>query len=125
MIDPHAGAPVRLRLGILGTARIAPTAVIEPAKQMPEVQVIGVASRDRMRAERFARGHGIPRVHSSYRQLLDDPTVDAVYIALPNSLHYDWVIDALRAGKHVLCEKPLAANAAQADRMGDVANQAG
>lgn len=59
-----------------------------------------------MRAQTYAKRHGIPHVHASYQALLDDPEIDAVYVALPNALHYEWAMKALKAGKHVLLEKP-------------------
>jgi predicted dehydrogenase len=86
---------------------------------------VAIAARDRERAEKFAAKHGIPRVHASYDALLDDPDVDAVYNPLPNGLHCEWTLRALDAGKHVLCEKPLAANAAEAARMQQAAEKAG
>ena len=84
---------------------------------MPEVEVVAVAARDRARAEKFARKHGIPTVHDSYEALLADPTIDAVYNPLPNGLHGEWTIAALEAGKHVLCEKPFTANAEEAEEV--------
>lgn len=110
-----AGSP--LRMGILGAARIAPMAVVRPARRVAGVEVTSVAARDPDRAGRFAKRHGIPVVHPSYEALLADPDVDAVYNPLPNSLHAEWTVRALEAGKHVLCEKPLASNAAEAERM--------
>src|SRR5262245_6154694 len=114
-----------LRIGILGAARIAPMALVRPARDVPEARVLAVAARDRQRAERFAQRHGIPRVHPSYQALLDDPEIDAVYIPLPNGLHCEWSVRALEAGKHVLCEKPIASNAVEATRMAEVAVKTG
>lgn len=114
-----------LRIGILGAARIAPMALIRPARAVRDVSVTSVAARDPTRAQAFAAKHGIPRVHPSYEALLADPAIDAVYNPLPNSLHCEWSIRALQAGKHVLCEKPIASNAAEAERMADVAQQTG
>ena len=99
--------------------------VIRPAAQLAEVDVVAVAARDVARAERFARRHGIPRVHSSYDALLDDSEIDAVYNPLPNGLHCDWTLRALEAGKHVLCEKPIASNADEAQRMATAADKSG
>ncbi len=113
----------KLRLGLLGAARIAPAALIRPARVVPEACVVAVAARDPGRARAFAKRHGLPRVHESYQALIQDPELDAVYIPLPNSLHAEWTIRALKAGKHVLCEKPMAANANQAQQMADVAAQ--
>jgi predicted dehydrogenase len=114
-----------LRIGILGAARIAPMALVRPARRVPEVAVSAVAARDPARAQAFASKHGIPRVHPSYDALLADPELDAVYNPLPNSLHCEWSIKALQAGKHVLCEKPMAANAAEAERMAGAARATG
>jgi predicted dehydrogenase len=110
-----------VRIGILGTARIAPAALIKPAKKSAEVVVAAVAARDVSRAEGFAAKHGIDRVHASYEALIADPNVDAVYIPLPNALHGRWTRAALEAGKHVLCEKPFAANAVEAREIADLA----
>jgi predicted dehydrogenase len=118
-------APRPLRLGILGAARIAPMAVVRPARALPGVEVAAVAARDTARAERFARRHGIPRVHASYEALIADDTLDAVYNPLPNSHHAEWSIRALEAGRHVLCEKPLASNATEAEQMGEAAARTG
>ncbi|MCH6562782.1 MAG: Gfo/Idh/MocA family oxidoreductase [Myxococcales bacterium] len=117
--------PAPLRIGILGAARIAPMALVRPARAVPGVTLLAVAARDPEKARAFARKHGIPRVHPSYDALLCDPEIDAVYNPLPNSLHCEWSIRALRAGKHVLCEKPMAANAAEAERMAQAAADAG
>jgi predicted dehydrogenase len=113
-----------LRIGILGAARIAPMALVRPAREVPEAQAFAVAARDPARAESFASKHGIPRVHKSYDALLADPEIDAVYNPLPNSLHCEWTLRALAAGKHVLCEKPLASNADEAQRMATAAEHA-
>lgn len=114
-----------LRIGILGAARIAPMALIKPARQLPEVEVAAIAARDPGRARRFAERHGIRRVHEGYAALLADGEIDAVYNPLPNGLHCEWTIRALEAGKHVLCEKPLAANAEEAERMAEAARHSG
>jgi predicted dehydrogenase len=111
----------RLRIGILGAARIAPSALIKPAKGSGEVVVAAVAARDGARAHAFAAQHGISRVHDSYEALLADPDLDAVYNPLPNSLHGRWTRAALAGGKHVLCEKPFTANATEAREVAELA----
>jgi predicted dehydrogenase len=106
-----------LRIGILGAARIAPMALIRPARQVPEAAIVAVAARDPARAQAFATKHGIPRALPSYDALINDPEIDAIYNPLPNSLHAAWSIRAMEAGKDVLCEKPLASNADEASQM--------
>ncbi len=115
----------KLRIGTLGCARITPIALLRPAREVVPAQIVAVASRDLRRAQRFATEHGIPRAYGDYQHLIDDDGVDAIYNPLPNSLHHRWTIAALRAGKHVLCEKPIAANAAQAEEMHQVATESG
>jgi len=110
-----------LRIGILGAARIAPLAVVRPARAVPGVQVTAIAARDRNRAEAFAKKHDIGRVHASYDELVDDPDVDAIYIPLPNGLHAEWTLRAIAVGKHVLCEKPFTSNEAEALQVADAA----
>ena len=117
-------SPAPLRIGILGAARIAPWAVIDPARRLPGVEVVAVAARDPARALAFTRRHAVPRLHTSYADLLADPAIDAVYNPLPNSLHAEWSLRALAAGKHVLCEKPIAANAAEAEQLAQAAQAA-
>jgi len=114
-----------LRFGILGAAKIAPGALVEPARLGPEASVDVVGARDPERARRFAVEHGIPRVARDYAEVINDPEIDVIYNPLPMNLHEYWTIQALRAGKHVLCEKPFAANAAEAERMVEVATQTG
>ena len=104
---------------------IVPIALAYPAHKVPEVQVTAIAARDPKRAKRFARLLRIPRVHQTYDDLLADPEIDAIYNPLPNSLHAEWTIKALRAGKHVLCEKPFASNAREATEMAKVARETG
>jgi predicted dehydrogenase len=110
-----------LRIGVLGAARIAPMAIVRPAREVSGATVTAVAARDAERAKAFAAKHDIPRVHTSYADLVDDPDVDAVYIPLPNGLHAEWTLRAIAAGKHVLCEKPFTANAAEAIKVADAA----
>jgi len=114
-----------VRIGVLGAARIAPPALIHPARMLEGVQVAAIAARDRSRAAGFAAKHGIATVHDSYDALLADPDIDAIYNPLPNGLHGRWTIAALRAGKHVLCEKPFTANADEADSVAEVAHGTG
>jgi predicted dehydrogenase len=114
-----------LRWGILSTASIAREKVIPGIQKADRCRVVAIASRDRARAEEVARQAGIPAAHSSYEALLADPNVDAVYIPLPNHLHAEWTIAAARAGKHVLCEKPLALTATDAERMVAIAEAQG
>lgn len=114
-----------LRFGILGAARIAPMALVTPARRVPEAEIAAIAARDVTRARAFAAKHGIAKVHDSYDALLADSAIDAVYNPLPNGLHCEWTIRALRAGKHVLCEKPIASNAEEAARMADAARESG
>jgi predicted dehydrogenase len=106
-----------LRWGILSTAGIATEKTIPGIRRAARCEVVAIGSRDVARARAVADRHGIARVHGSYEALLADPDVDAVYIPLPNHLHGEWTIAAARAGKHVLCEKPLATTAAEAERM--------
>jgi predicted dehydrogenase len=111
-----------LRFGILGAARIAPLALIQPAKILPEVSVAAVAASTADKARAFAGEHNIATVSESYAALVESPQIDAIYNALPPNLHEHWSVAALKAGKHVLCEKPFAMNAAQAKRMVMAAN---
>lgn len=120
---PDASTP--LRIGILGAARIAPLALIAPARAQSGAQVYAVAARDAEKARVFAARHGIPQVHRSYEALLADPQVDAIYNPLPNSHHGLWTLRALAAGKHVLCEKPFTANAEEAARVAEAARASG
>ncbi|HEY2981377.1 MAG TPA: Gfo/Idh/MocA family oxidoreductase [Anaerolineales bacterium] len=114
-----------VRIGILGAAAIVPMALTGPARSVADVEIAAVAARDPARARPFARKHRIPRVHATYADLLADPAIDAVYNPLPNGLHAEWTIRALRAGKHVLCEKPFASNADEAEQMARAAAETG
>jgi predicted dehydrogenase len=101
-----------LRLGLLSTAKIN-LEILAAAAGTDRVQVVAVASRDAARAETYAREHGVARAHGSYEALLAGPDVDAIYIPLPNGLHHEWTMRSLRAGKHVLCEKPYSRHPAE------------
>jgi predicted dehydrogenase len=120
---PATKAP--LRLGVLGASRIAPFAIYRPARHIEGVEVAAIAARDRARAEKVASKFGVGRIHDGYDALLADPGIDAIYVPLPNSLHSRWAIAALEAGKHVLCEKPLASNADEARAMAEAAARSG
>src|SRR5512137_1116848 len=113
-----------LRWGLLGTARIN-RMLIPPLRVSAGNRLLAVASRDAARAAAYASEWGIERAHGSYEALLADPEIDAVYIPLPNHLHAEWTIRAARAGKHVLCEKPLALTVAEVDAMEAAAREAG
>lgn len=114
-----------LRWGILSTADIGRKKVIPGIQAADRSTVVAIASRDVDRAHAAATALGIPRVHGTYEALLADPDVDAVYIPVPNHLHATWTIAAARAGKHVLCEKPLAMTAGDAQRMVEACASAG
>ena len=114
-----------IRFGVLGAARITPKALIQASTNVSSMQIIRVAARDEQRAEAFAAEHDIDAVSASYQELIEAADVDVVYNPLPMHLHAEWSIKALRAGKHVLCEKPFASNAAEAQEMVDVARTEG
>jgi D-xylose 1-dehydrogenase (NADP+, D-xylono-1,5-lactone-forming) len=111
-----------VKIGILSTAHIN-RLFIGGARRSDDVEIVAVASRDAQRAQEYAREHEIPRAHGSYEALLEDPEVEAVYISLPNSLHIEWSERALRAGKHVLCEKPLSRRASEVERAFELAQR--
>ena len=115
----------RLRWGVLSTASIGRVKVIPAIRKAPHCEVVAIASRDAALAASVAGELGIANAHGSYEALLADADVEAVYIPLPNHLHATWATAAARAGKHVLCEKPLALSAADAERMIEVADRAG
>ncbi len=106
-----------MRFGILGVSHFAIRRMLPAMRLVPGVQVVAIASRDGGKAAAAAREHGIARAHGSYQELLADPEVDAVYNPLPNHLHVAWSERAADAGKHVLCEKPIALTAAEARRL--------
>jgi xylose dehydrogenase (NAD/NADP) len=113
-----------VRWGILSTARIN-RALIGGIAAAPNAELAAVASRDEARAGAYASEHGIPRAYGSYEELLADPEIEAVYNPLPNMLHVPWSVKALEAGKHVLCEKPMAPRAADVEGAFDVAERTG
>ncbi len=104
----------RVRWGILGAGFIADYQFIPAVKASPRGEVVAVAARDADRAAAFAQRHAIPRSVAGYERLISDPDVEAVYVALPNSAHAEWTMAAAAAGKHVICEKPLARDAREA-----------
>jgi len=112
-----------VRWGILSTARIN-RALVPPLRDSPLSELVAVASRTHERADAYAREQSIPRAYGSYDELLDDADVEAVYISLPNGPHVEWSIRALEAGKHVLCEKPLARLPEDVERAFDAAARA-
>jgi predicted dehydrogenase len=111
-----------IRIGLLSTADIHRAHLGAVAETSP---IVAVASRNRAKAEAFAREHGIERVHGSYKELLADPELDAVVIALPNALHHEWTMRALAEGKHVLCEKPYTRHPREAQAAWDEAERRG
>jgi predicted dehydrogenase len=113
-----------VRLGVISTARIN-TSVLKGARESDRVDVIAVASRELARATAYAVEYEIDRPYGSYEALLADPDVEALYISLPNSLHVEWSIAALEAGKHVLCEKPFARSPEKVERAFDTAEHNG
>lgn len=118
-------APVRM--GILGCAGVVEYAIMAVLPQVPEIQIAAIASRDRRKSEEFVRRHGLPieTIRASYEAVIADPALDAIYVPLPNSLHCEWTIRALEAGKAVLCEKPLAVNAIEAERVAHTVERTG
>jgi len=110
--------------GIISTADIN-RKVIPGAQGSPKVELVAVASRDRGRAEEYARAWGIERAYGSYEALLEDAEIEAVYVSLPNTMHCEWSIRALEAGKHVLCEKPMSRHPEEVEEAFDAADRAG
>jgi len=113
-----------VRWGLLSTARIN-EAILEGARQSDRTEIVAVASRDAARAEAYAAERGLARAYGSYDELLADDDIDVVYNSLPNSMHVDWSIRALEAGKHVLCEKPLDRRVEAVERAFDAAESSG
>lgn len=116
---------MKVRWGILGAAKIALTKVI-PAMQRSEwCEIVAIASRDLSKAKAAAADLNIPKAYGSYQELLDDDSIEAVYNPLPNHLHVPWTMNAAEAGKHVLCEKPIALDAVEAKTLIEVRNRTG
>jgi D-xylose 1-dehydrogenase (NADP+, D-xylono-1,5-lactone-forming) len=113
-----------VRWGVVSTADIN-RKLLAGAAESTDVEVVAVGSRDLDRARTFADRHGIPRAYGSYDELLADPDVEAVYIPLPNTLHCEWSIRAVEAGKHVLCEKPMSRHLVDVESAFDAAEHAG
>ena len=113
-----------LSWGILGTARVN-RLVIPALHASPRNKLVAVASRDQARSQEYAKQWGIPQAFGSYEALLNSPDIDVVYIPLPNHMHAEWAIKAAQAGKHVLCEKPLALSVSEVDAMHTAAKNAG
>ena len=111
-----------VRLGLVAASRIAVPAIVDPVGKVDGIDLVAVAARDLGRAQESASKWGADRAYGSYEELIADPDVDAVYIGTPAALHREWAIAAIDAGKHVLCEKPFAANADDARLIADVAN---
>lgn len=116
---------VGLRIGVLGAARIANEAIIDPANVVPRCRITAIAARDRSRAEAFAAEHNVPTVLDDYQSVIASDDIDLVYNPLPIHLHAEWTIKALEWGKHVLCEKPFAMNLEEARLMQLAADQNG
>ncbi len=114
----------QLNWGILSTARIN-RALIPPLQVSKRSRLMAVASRQLETAEAFARERSIPRAYGSYEALLADPEIDVIYNPLPNDLHAEWTVKSLQAGKHVLCEKPLALTLEEMDRIEAAARESG
>jgi len=114
----------KLRWGVLGTARIV-RKTIPALQETKNGEVVGIASRSGEKAREHANKYGVPQSFDSYEALVASPDIDAVYIALPNALHLEWILKSLDAGKHVLCEKPLAMSAAECGEIAGKADQTG
>lgn len=115
----------KIKWGVLGTASIARGCTIPGMKKAKNCELYAVAGRDIKKAEAFKKEFGFEKAYGSYDELLSDKNVTAVYIPLPNNLHYEWCIKAMKAGKHVLCEKPLAPSKKQAEELFKTAKECG
>ena len=108
----------KIRWGLLSTALINQS-LIGPIRESKRSELVAVASRSADKAQAYAAENGIPKAHAGYDALLADPEIDAVYISLPNTLHFEWTMKAIAAGKHVLCEKPLVPTLAELEQIED------
>ncbi|KAL7912933.1 hypothetical protein GGI35DRAFT_441508 [Trichoderma velutinum] len=119
--------PDPIKLGVLSAAGINFSAIFDPVQTHPGIVITAIAARSKAKAEAQVAKYklGAVKVHDSYEEVLQDPEIDAVYIPLPNGLHHKWAINAMKAGKHVLIEKPIASNAAEAKEIRDCANETG
>lgn len=115
----------QVRWGVLGAASIAVQRVMPAMREAPSATLLALASRDESKARAIAADLGAPRAYAGYERLLADPDIDAVYIPLPNQLHFEWSVRALEAGKHVLCEKPLCLAARDVERLCVARDRAG
>ena len=113
----------KIRWGVLSTANIGVAKVLPAMQRGALCDVTAIASRDLAKAQATAKQLGIPKAYGSYEELLADPDIDAIYNPLPNHLHVPWSIKAIEAGKHVLCEKPIALTTAEAQTLADAAKQ--
>ncbi|KAI0635938.1 NAD-P-binding protein [Trametes polyzona] len=128
MASENTAPRTPLRFGILGAARIAPNALLTPAKSHPDVAIVAVACRDQKKGAQFARKHNIPKTFAgpqAYLELIADPGIDAIYNPLPNGLHFEWTMRAVEAGKHVLVEKPFTDTAEEARQLFAAAEKKG
>ena len=104
----------KIKWGVMGTAFICERSTFPGMLQADNCEMYAIAGRNMEKAEEFKEKYGFQKAYGSYEELIEDPEVEAVYIPLPNTMHYDWTIKTLKRGKHVLCEKPLAPTAEQA-----------
>ncbi|WP_157900323.1 Gfo/Idh/MocA family protein [Rhodoferax koreense] len=118
-------ARTTIHWGVLGAAAIATQRTMPALQLAPSATLMALASRDLAKGQAAAQALGIPKVYASYDALLDDPEIDAVYVPLPNQLHFEWSVRALEAGKHVLCEKPLCLTADQVQQLCEVRDRTG
>ena len=115
----------KVKWGVLSTADIARRETIPGMQKAGNCELYAIAGRSLEKANQFKETFGFEKAYGSYDELLEDKEVEAVYIPLPNNLHKEWVIKAAKAGKHILCEKPMSGNAADTKEMIDAANEAG